>query len=372
MFQFVPGLIFIAVSFPTALAQTQNSVASTEAAASNEFRFVSTTKTATFEKELNDVAKQGYRFIRLAKSFNHSGLSGLAVRLQSAAAANEGAPKFEYKVLATNKLSTLQKELEAATAEGYEFLGITTQQKLLPFSFPETIAILERPTGESKRRFDCRFLATQREKTLQTEMDAAVSEGFHPAGMIFGEDVNAMKVIFGSGFNFHTMVVLSRDANNPAAGMGTHEYRFLKTTKVSTMEKEMAELAKQGFQFHLTSLGSITIMSRPHKATAPRYEYKLLATSRTGTMQKELMETGAQGYRFVGTSSGAGGLVSVLEHEVGETAKDRRFEYKFLATVRESTTQKELSEALAAGFKFLEVTSLGERLIVLGRMVEAK
>ena len=361
--------LLAALSLTTALAQTQASFISSDAAASKEFRFVSTTKTATFEKELNDVARQGYRFIRLAKSFNDTGLSGLAARPQSGAA---DGPKFEYKVLATNKLSTLQKELEAATAEGYEFLGITTQDKWAPFTYPETIAILERPAGVTERRLDYRFLAAQREKTLQKEMEAAVSEGFHPVGMIFGEDVNAMKVLFGSGFNFHTTVVLSRDTKNPAVGMGTHEYRYLKTTKVGTMEKEMNELAKQGFQFHLTSVGSITLMSRPLKATAQRYEYKLLATNRTSTMQKELTEMGAQGYRFAGTSSGAGGLVSVLEREANETARNQKFEYKFLATTLEGTTQKELTDALAAGFKFLEITTLGERLIVLGRPAEAK
>ena len=37
----------------------------------------------------------------------------------------------------------------------------------------------------------------------------------------------------------------------------------------------------------------------------------------------------------------------------------------------ESTTQKELSEALAGGYKFIEISSLGERLIVLGRRKEA-
>ncbi len=361
--------LLIVLTLTSTLAQTQASVGSGDAAASKEFRFVSTTKTSTFEKELNDTAKQGYRFIRLAKSFNDTGLSGLAARPQSGAA---DAPRFEYKVLATNKLATLRKELEAATAEGYEFLGITTQDKWAPFTYPETIAILERPAGVTRQRLDYKFLSAQREKTVQKELDAAVSEGFHPVGMIFGEDVNAMRVLFGPGFSYHSIVVLSRDTNNPAAGMGTHEYRYLSTTKVGTMEKEMNELAKQGFQFHLTSVGSITILSRPLKANTQRYEYKLLATRKTGTMQKELTEMGAQGYRFAGTSTGAGGLVSVLEREVGETAKMQKFEYMFLATTVEGTTQEELNDALAAGFKFLEITTLGERVVVLGRTAEAK
>jgi hypothetical protein len=136
------------------------------------------------------------------------------------------------------------------------------------------------------------------------------------------------------------------------------------------MEKEMNQLAKEGFQFYLTSIGSITLVSRPPKEKAQKYEYKLLATQRTGTMQKELTEMGAQGYQFLGTSTGAGGLVSVMEREVGESARGSQYEYKFLATTLEGTTQKELSEALAGGYKFLEISSLGERLIVLGRRKE--
>lgn len=102
---------------------------------------------------------------------------------------------------------------------------------------------MERPVGESKRRFDYKFVSTQREKTAQKELDAAISEGYIPVEMVFGEDINAMRVLFGAGFNYHVAIVLARDANNPGAEMGKREYRFLKTTKVSTMEKEMNQLA---------------------------------------------------------------------------------------------------------------------------------
>ena len=115
---------------------------------------------------------------------------------------------------------------------------------------------------------------------------------------------------------------------------------------------------------------AINSSSRAPKEKTQKYEYKLLATNRTGTMQKELTEMGAQGYQFLGASTGAGGLVSVMEREAGESARSSQYEYKFLATTLEGTTQKELSEALAGGYKFLEISSLGERLIVLGRRKE--
>src|SRR5262245_7313828 len=364
-------VIFAFLSVNIAVAQTPNAPGEVPLNPSQEFRFISTTKTSTFEKELNDWAKQGFRFARLAKAFNDLGIGGLLAREKDG-----GAVKYEYKVLATNKLSTMKKELEAGAAEGFEFRGITTEEKNMPFTYPETIVILERPMGESKRRFDYKFVSTQREKTAQQELDAAVSEGYVPVEMVFGEDLNTMRVLFGAGFNYHVTIVLARGANNPGAEMGNREYRFLKTTKVATMEKEMNQLAKDGFQFHLTSIGSITILSRALKEKAQKYEYKLLATRRTGTMQKELTEMGVQDYLFLGTSTGAGGLVSVMERGTSEVGR-RQYEYKFLAATLESTMQKELSEALAGGYKFIEIsaiksgTPVGERAIVLGRRKEA-
>ncbi len=359
-------VILVLLSANIANAQTQNVTGSVTLLPSQEFRFISTNKTSTFEKELNDLAGQGYKFARLAKAYNETGIGGLLAREKT----GEGR-KFEYKVLATNKLSTMKKELEAAAAEGFEFRGITTEEKFQPFAYPETIAVMERPIGESKRRFDYKFVSTQREKTAQKELDGAISEGYIPVEMIYGEDVNAMRVLFGPGLNNHVTIVLARDTNNPGAEMGKREYRFLQTTKVSTMEKEMNQLAKEGFQFHLTSIGSITIMTRDLKEKSQKYDYKLLATRRTGTMQKELTEMGVQGYQFLGTSTGAGGLVSVMERGVSEIGRGNQYEFKFLAAMLESTTQKELSEALTGSYKFLEISDLGERVIVLGRRKEA-
>lgn len=357
----------ISLSAISSLAQTPAPSGSIPTDKPQEFRFISTTKTSTFEKELNDAARQGFGFIRLAKAVNDDSLGGLVSRDQGA-----DKTRYEYKVLATNRIGTLKKEFEAAAAEGYEFRGITTESKVVPFTYPETIVIMERLVGESKRRFDYKFVSTQREKTTQKELDAAVNEGYVPIELAIGQDTNTASILFGSGSNTYITIILSRDTANPGAEMGKREYRFLQTTKVKTMEKEMNQLAKEGFQFHLTSIGSMTIMSRPPKEKAQRYEYMLLATQRTGTMQKELTEMGTKGHQFLGTSTGLGGLVSVMEHEIGEAGQAGKYEYKFLATTLEGTTQKEMNEALAAGYKFLEITSLGQKLIVLGRRAEAK
>jgi hypothetical protein len=66
-----------------------------------EYRFLSTTRTSTFEKELNERAAEGYRFVRMAKAFNDIGLGALLMRPQTSAEASQEAAKFEYKVIAT-------------------------------------------------------------------------------------------------------------------------------------------------------------------------------------------------------------------------------------------------------------------------------
>src|SRR3972149_11822615 len=76
-------------------------------------------------------------------------------------------------------------------------------------------------------------------------------------------------------------------------------YLLLATTKTSTMQKELAEAAAQGFRVLVGSPTSGTEMAvfMERVATPPNtYQYKLLATTRTGTMQRELNESAAEGY----------------------------------------------------------------------------
>jgi hypothetical protein len=64
----------------------------------------------------------------------------------------------------------------------------------------------------------------------------------------------------------------------------------------------------------------------------------------------------------------------VMQRSLSDQTGKSRYQYKFLATSREETTQKELNEALASGYQFLDIATLNERLIILGRVVleEAK
>jgi hypothetical protein len=165
-----------------------------------------------------------------------------------------------------------------------------------------------------------------------------------------------------------------------AADNVTYQYRLLATTRTSTMEKELNEAADAGFVFSSvmggeTGIGGkeVVVVMAKKSGVAPSglRKYKLLATSRTSTMQKELQQAGDEGFDYCGQtvfqSTFGGKEVSVIL-ESNPSAPKRRIEFKLLATSRTSTMDKELNEAGAAGFEFLDVmvgnTALGGKEVI--------
>jgi len=149
-------------------------------------------------------------------------------------------------------------------------------------------------------------------------------------------------------------------------------YLLLATKKTSTMEKELAEVAAQGFRILVGSPTSGTEMAllMERVATPPEiYTYRVLATSHTGTMQKELNEAAAQGFRllprtmiakqtaFVGLE-----IVVILEKP---PRIEKRYDYKLLATTLTSTLQKEITQSLAEGYQIAGMVSRGEHMVIM-------
>ena len=164
------------------------------------------------------------------------------------------------------------------------------------------------------------LLATQRTSTMQAELDEVALKGF--------------RVLMGSPTSGTEMVLLLERVAQPP---DTYSYPLLATTRTGTMQKELAEAAREGFrllpQTMLAKAGSgasrilfgggrdrgpeevVVILERPPKPEK-LYQYKLLATSRTSTLQKEMTDSEADGFVLVG-------LVSRGEHMVIMEKEDR-------------------------------------------------
>jgi len=161
----------------------------------------------------------------------------------------------EYKVLATSKTSTSQKEMNEAAEAGFQFGGVMGGET--SFGGSEVVTIMHRTLSSEKGRFAYKLLATSKTSTMQKELQQAGDEGFEYKGQ------TVYKSTFGGK---EVVTILELDRN---------------------------------------------IRSRP------RYEYRLLATKKTSTMQKELQEAGSAGFEFVGvtvsdTAMGGSEVVSIL------------------------------------------------------------
>lgn len=170
--------------------------------------------------------------------------------------------QIEYKVLATNKTSTMQKEMNEAADAGYRFGGVMGGETA--FGGSEVVVIMARNTGsEHKARFEYRLLATSKTSTMQKEMQEAGDAGFEYRG----------QTVFKSAFGGKEVVTI--------------------------LERDRQE------------------------ANPPRFVYRLLATKKTSTMQKELMEAGQEGFSFVGmtvaeTLMGGSEVVTIMRRRAGE------------------------------------------------------
>lgn len=152
-------------------------------AAKYDYRVLATTKTSTMEKELNEAAAAGYSFSSVMGGETAIGgkevLVVMAKRLDDTSSGNK-----QYKLLATSKTSTMQKELMQAGEEGFDYCGETVFQST--FGGKEVSVILERSPASAKKRIEFKLLATSRTSTMQKELKEAGDAGFEFVGVVVG------------------------------------------------------------------------------------------------------------------------------------------------------------------------------------------
>ena len=149
------------------------------------------------------------------------------------AAAAQGPAPVEYRVLATSKTSTMQKEMQEAAEAGFRFGDVMGGDTA--FGGSEVVVIMVRDGNAGK--YDYRLLATNKTSTMQNEMQEAGDAGYDYRG----------QTVFKSAFGGKEVVAILEKA--PDANVLRYEYRLLATKKTSTMQKELAQAGEQGFGF---------------------------------------------------------------------------------------------------------------------------
>jgi hypothetical protein len=144
-----------------------------------DHRVLATTKTSTMEKELNEAAEAGFRF--QAVMGGESAFGGKEVVVIMSRTERKAAARFGYRLLATSKTSTMQKELQEAADAGYAYKGQTIFQSA--FGGDEVVVILERDKDAVTRPLEYKLLATSKTSTLEKEVQQAGAVGYEIVGM---------------------------------------------------------------------------------------------------------------------------------------------------------------------------------------------
>ena len=147
------------------------SLSAAEPTPGSQYKLLATSRTSTLEKELNDAAAQGYR---LESTMGGEIRGGEIITVMAKVKGNS---KYHYRLLATSRTGTMEKELQEAAAEGYDYAGYTARG--------EVIVILERDTSKpAKKNYDYKLLATSRTSTMQKELDDATAAGYEFVAVI--------------------------------------------------------------------------------------------------------------------------------------------------------------------------------------------
>lgn len=141
-----------------------------------KYKLLATTRTGTMQKELDQTAAQGYRILVGSPTSN----AEMALFLSREATVE--AP-FKYKLLATTRTGTMQKELNKAAVGGFRLLSRTMIAKPQLLGGVEIVMIMERPPQVTKQ-YQYKLLATSLTSTLQKEVSEAESAGFVIVGMV--------------------------------------------------------------------------------------------------------------------------------------------------------------------------------------------
>src|SRR5262245_36246908 len=83
----------------------------------------------------------------------------------------QDAAKFDYRVLATSRTSTLEKEMNEAAAAGFRFSATMGGETAI--GGKEAVAVMSRTEGGQRDRYEYLLLATNRTATMQRELQAA-------------------------------------------------------------------------------------------------------------------------------------------------------------------------------------------------------
>jgi len=158
---------------PVLVALVAGLAAPAVADAQHTYKVLATARTSTMQSEMEQAGQAGYRFVAVMGGSTAVGGREVVVLMEKT---DGDTTTYSYRLLATSKTSTLQKELQEAGDAGYGIVGQTVFEST--FGGRETAAIVERRAGEEVVKYEYRLVATARTSTLERELRDLAELGF--------------------------------------------------------------------------------------------------------------------------------------------------------------------------------------------------
>jgi hypothetical protein len=291
--------------------------------AQTEYRLISTAKPSTFQAELDVAAQQGFKVMLVGQSVRVSSLTVLVARPQG----SKREPVFEYKLLGFGDFKKLKDQLGKA---GFHSCGALYPNGLFGMVTPPFF-LLERSLA-MPGVVEFQIIESKKETERQRKINAAAADGFVPVSVT------------------HAYVLLQRDATNASGSTASsQEYRLFDTYKVSTLEKEMNLVAKDGFCLVLSGALNTVIMAKEKSLPgAAQCEYRVVSLSESEKQMQQVVLLAKDQFRY--QSATQLGAAAIFERRTGSQLPITASEFKVLETNSEETMERELSEATGAGF----------------------
>ena len=276
------------------------------------YLFLSEKKVPKLQHQLDVYGAQGFRVIPYGLGIKPGLFSGSPQVLLEKAPGEAG--HFNYRVLAGKNLPALQMQMARARLEGDRLVGVVkpseyvvifekadSPAKASEVMLGEDVPLERKPAPTVAPGYV--LLETRRTSTLQKEINQATAAGYRLVSFVASADFHGRT----------TGALLEKaDVSEPSI-----EHRLLATKRASTLEKEMNQMAGEGFRARPGAIisgvsKSLVMMERTSNPTA-RYQYLVLDTYRRATLEKEINEACQRGYAIVGL---LGSNRAVLEREI--------------------------------------------------------
>jgi hypothetical protein len=167
------GLIALLLALPVAVPAQER----------HTYRVLATSKTSTMQNEMQDAGNAGFRFAAVMGGETAVGGKEVVVVMQKT---ESSATKYEFRLLATNKTSSMQKEMQEGADAGFQYVGQTVFESA--FGGKEVVCILERdPSVAAPVRYEYRLLATTKTSTMEKELKEAADGAYDVIGMTVGK-----------------------------------------------------------------------------------------------------------------------------------------------------------------------------------------